>query len=200
VLGNHVYNHSGSFPITVNLHSNLDGSDQTGFSVAQVESDNQHFVENIYPELLRRPVDPTGLQTWTTELDQGVSRTQIVQQIQHSNEYHTDVIQGLYDKLLNRAVDPSGLQTWSAFLAKGGTTEQLQAIIMGSGEYYMRRGGSTTGGWLQAVYGDALNRALDAAGAQSWSRQLGQGFARARIAEQIIDSAEGDQVIVQLFY
>jgi len=49
-------------------------------------------------------------------------------------------------------------------LAGGGTFEELKARLMGSIEYYFDRGGFTDGGFLNAVYLDALNRPLDVSG------------------------------------
>lgn len=200
VLGDHIYTSAGSFPVTITLHSNLDNTNNTAYSIANVETANQHFVESLYQSLLHRPVDPTGLKAWTTQLDQGASRSQVVFAIEQSGEYRMDVIGGLYAKLLNRAVDPSGSATWNAFLAHGGTVEQLEAVIIGSGEYFARRGGGTNGGWLQAVYQDVLNRGIDVNGLQTWSHDLIFGFTRGHIAQLIINNAEGFQVEVQTFY
>src|SRR5260370_236800 len=93
---------------------------------------NQRFVEQVYFDLLRRPVDPTGLVSWTGLLDKGFSRTQIVAAIQNSPEYHTLVVGDLYQLVLERPVDASGQATWVSFLNRGGTAEPLEAVLFGS--------------------------------------------------------------------
>jgi hypothetical protein len=161
---------------------------------------NQHFVENIYQALLNRPADHSGLTTWTAALDNGVSRTLVVQQIEQNDEYKGKLIGGLYAKLLNRALDPSGLKTWTAFLDAGHNTNELEARILGSGEYFAGRGGNTNAGWLKAVYNDVLGRPLDSAGAQEWSLMIIQGFPRNKIAAAILANAEALQDEVRTLY
>src|SRR5439155_3314820 len=43
-----------------------------------VGAPNQRFVEQLYWDLLQRPVDASGLGSWSGMLDQGVSHTQII--------------------------------------------------------------------------------------------------------------------------
>jgi hypothetical protein len=161
---------------------------------------NQHFVENLYQTLLGRPADHSGLQTWTTQLNNGISRTEVVQQIEQNDEYKGDIIAGLYARLLNRALDPSGLQHWTAYLDAGHSADQLEAQVLGSSEYFARRGGNNNAGWLQALSTDLLGHGLDAASAQSWSMLLTQGFPRNKIAASIQATPQAEQFEVAVLY
>jgi len=99
-------------------------------------------------------------------------REQLVQRIVHSAEYRSDRLQELYQQLLHHDADPTGLNFFMAFLDRGGTTEEVAAAIAGSPEYFQVRGGGTNTGFLNALYQDALGRALDPtagrAGARRW--------------------------------
>ncbi|HLJ93748.1 MAG TPA: DUF4214 domain-containing protein [Gemmataceae bacterium] len=161
---------------------------------------NQRFVEQVYFDLLRRSVDPTGLAAWSALLDKGTSRTQVVAAIQNSSEYHALVVGDMYQLVLQRAADPSGLATWVNFLNAGGTAEQLEAVLLGSGEFFASHGG-TTQEFLAAVYQVVLQRPIDPSGAQSWGQALqSNALSRQAVAAGLLASAESNRLEVQSMY
>jgi hypothetical protein len=163
-------------------------------------SDNQLYVSKLYLDLLHRPVDPAGLAGWTSVLDNGGSRAQVVQGIQRSPEYRGVEVQTLYQTVLGRAADAQGLADWGNFLAQGGTTEQLEAILIGSDEYFSRFGGGTNSGFLQAAYQLVLHRSIDPSGSQSWGQALAGGMTRMAVAAAIVASLESDRTETQTLY
>ncbi len=136
---------------------------------------NQSWLTQVYADFFKRALDPSGLTTWGNLLNQGVSRTQVVRDIQSGIEYRTHEVQGLYGKLLHRAADSSGLNAFAALLGNGGTAEQVEAAILGSPEY---------------LYQDVLNRQLDASGARSWGLELASGITRDVVVAAILASPE----------
>src|SRR5262249_2040015 len=50
------------------------------------------FVTQVYTDLLGRPVDAGGLSFFTGQLNQGVSPTEVVLEIESSSEYQSDVV------------------------------------------------------------------------------------------------------------
>ncbi len=161
---------------------------------------NQRFVSEMYHDLLKRPVDPSGLATWTAFLNQGTSRNQVVQMIEANQEYHSVVVQGLYQTLLHRPADQTGLTGFVNLLGAGGTVEQVQAALAGSHEYFVSRGGGTNDGFLNAIYGDFLNRAPDDAGRAAWDRALATGTTTGQVAAAILNTTEYRQNLVAGFY
>src|SRR5262249_47780236 len=119
---------------------------------------NQLYVSKLYLDLLQRPVDSSGLASWTTMLDKGGSRAQVVAGIQNSPEYHVAEVQPLYGSVLQRVAEPAAVSHWAGFLDQGGTVEQLEAILLGSDEYFNRFGHGTRDGFLQALYQLVLHR------------------------------------------
>src|SRR5437870_3780684 len=83
---------------------------------------SEAFVSAVYPDLLHRPVDPSGLEHWSRFLEQGMSRTDVAREITRSLEYRTNLVQNLYGSLLGRAADPTGLRDALSFIAAGGTS------------------------------------------------------------------------------
>jgi hypothetical protein len=171
-----------------------------GLSAPLTGTPNQRFVTQLYLDLLRRPVDPSGLTFWSGLLDQKLTtRVQVVQAIESSPEYRTDAIEGLYSRLFGRAVDTSGLSTWGDFLARGGTVEQLKALLLGSAEYWAGAGG-TSGGFVNALYRDVLYRNPDSGGTQTWNQAVGSSVPRSVVAAMVLGSPEADANEVQDLY
>jgi streptogramin lyase len=157
---------------------------------------NQAWLTQVYADVLHRPLDSSGQATWIGALNQGYSRTQVVQFIESGLEYRTDAVEALYTQLLHRAADQAGLDGFLSFLGNGGSIEQVEAAILGSAEYYQMHGG-TNDGFLSAVYQDVLNRSLDANGAQSWGTQLASGTSTGAVAGSILTSLEAETDEVQ---
>jgi hypothetical protein len=164
------------------------------------------WVEQAYRDLLGREADPGGLAGWTGLVDQGHSRREVVSGIEATPEYRSRLVQSLYNTLLHRPADTAGLAGWAGALAAGTTTEQAEIGFIGSPEYFHNRGGSSDSGFLTAVYGDVLNRAIDPTGASAWETLLGAGHApdgsdpRTFVARGVVASAEASLDSVQALY
>ena len=166
-----------------------------------VGTPNQRFVEQLYWDLLRRPVDAAGLASWSGLLDQGLARTQIATAIQNSPEYHTLVVGDLYLLVLGRTADASGLTTWVNFLNQGHTAEQLETILLGSEEFFVTHGSANNQGFLPALYQIVLQRPIDPSGAQSWGQALQSDVSsRQDVAAGVLANAEADGLEVQSLY
>jgi uncharacterized delta-60 repeat protein len=181
------------------------GMTTPNLAVARYQGDplsqpSQHYVAQLYLDLLGRPADPAGLGFWVRELDwQHVPRSQVVLGIENSLEYHRDVVEKLYRQYLHRDADPAGLNNWTNFLGSGGTIDGLRAKLLGSAEYFADAGGSNNT-FLKALYQDVLNRSIDSGGAQTWGQALQNGTSREVVAAAILASLEQDRDQVQGLY
>jgi uncharacterized protein (TIGR03118 family) len=173
---------NGTDPNSLYFTAGINGEQDGLFGSLRAETANERFVAQAYLDLLGRPADSAGLENWVNSLSQGASRAQIVAGIESSAEYRTSVVQQLYSSLLHRPADSSGLTTFTNFLANGGTVEQAKAILAGSAEYLQSRGSGTNDGFLDALYQDAFNRAVDSSGRSTFDQALASGVSRAQIA------------------
>ncbi|HEV3339981.1 MAG TPA: DUF4214 domain-containing protein, partial [Pirellulales bacterium] len=81
---------------------------------------NQHLVQGIYVDFLRRPADAQGLFFWSDELEAGVDEKVVLANIVGSDEYFADAggnvtgwVNALYRDLLGRPADAGGLAFWT---------------------------------------------------------------------------------------
>jgi hypothetical protein len=97
----------------------------------QARGTNAGFLDALYGDVFSRSVDPSGANTFGSQLAAGISRQQIADQILNSNEYRLDLVESIYSRYLVRDVDPSGLQTWTGLKATGASDEIVLAAILG---------------------------------------------------------------------
>ncbi len=186
-------------PIFGNGISRVTANDRFTYGSVVSLTPNQRYVSLVYQDLLQRTADSFGLAYWSQQLDQGLPRTQFVQQVEASQEYRTDVVQSLYRQFLGRSADVTGLSVWVGFLGQGHGVDELEALLLGSDEYFARAGG-TNAALIQAIYQAVLNRSVDSLGAQYWGQALAQGTARSAVAAAILGSVEADSLLVQSLY
>ncbi len=188
-----------SFAASVSATLQLTVSSGTGVPIGGNQS--QHFVAQLYRDLLQRDPDTTGFAYYTGQLDRGAfDRGQVASAFLNSQEYRGLQVQSIYHALLGRDVDTSGLTTSLQFLVRGGTIEQLKAVISGSLEYLQVRGGGSLDGFLNALFQDAFNRVIDTSGRATYSQALSHGMTRTQVAQAIYSSPEYQQDLVQSFY
>jgi uncharacterized repeat protein (TIGR01451 family) len=210
VTGTHTYNDEKVFPLIVTISGN--GASTTVNTTANILEEllfnggrgtaDQRWLSEVYRDMLGRPIDGAGLATFTAELNAGVSRFQVVQNIQNAPtlEYRAVEVQALYQQYLHRAADASGLTTWENFLQSGGTVEQVAVNLVTSPEFNQTQAGPTNDTWLDAFYNDALGRAVDASGRSTWDTAFANGATRAQVAASIFTSTEYHQDLVKQYY
>jgi hypothetical protein len=161
---------------------------------------NQRFVAQLYLDLLRRPVDPTGLANYTGALNLGASRLQVAQSIQASREYLTVLVNERYLRFLGRPADLNGLTANVNFLASGGRLEQFEAALLGSAEFFQVKGKGTIPGFLDELFEYTVGRHIDAASKQTYTQMLTSGATRTAVARQVLARVDALQFRVNGFY
>jgi hypothetical protein len=119
------------------------------------------FVAKAFQDLLGRPAEPAAVSYYGGLLDQGTSRTQLVLDIENTQEYLTDYVEMDYTQYLHRAADPGGLANGIQILQNTGNPESLLSLLTSSSEYFQTRGGNTNNGYLNALFEDFLDRPVE---------------------------------------
>jgi hypothetical protein len=156
------------------------------------------FVTQVYTDLLHRTVDSGGLSFWSDAITNGSTYGQVVLDIESSPEFRYDQVGQWYETYLDRTPEVGGLVYWGSQL-ENDSFEIVQAGILGSNEFYQDAGG-TTNGFLNRVYEDVLNRAVDATGESTYGAELNAGMSRTAVAYQILTSPEYREDLVNSFY
>jgi hypothetical protein len=104
----------------------------------QLDQSNGAFVRDLYTNVLGRPADDAGLDSWVSQLFNGTSRGEvaagIVGSAEASNKADSTFIDNLYLSATGRASDEGGKATWTELLANGGTHADVAIGIVGSPE------------------------------------------------------------------
>jgi phospholipase/lecithinase/hemolysin len=162
---------------------------------------NAAFVNQLYENVLGRPADAAGAQSWDGALASGASRGALVVGFAQSEEYEADTISTagdvnnaetnrLYQAALDRAPDVAGLTSWSSALANGATPTQVAQDFINSAEFQQDYGTLSASDFVSTLYENALHRAADPAGLQFWSNALQQGMSEASVIVGFSDSLE----------
>ena len=81
-------------------------------------------------------IDPSGQNSFLTQLNNGASRQTVALEVLTSKEYYTRLVNQAYVLYLNRAADQSGLNNWVNALLAGSITDQgFYSNLIGSAEY-----------------------------------------------------------------
>jgi hypothetical protein len=177
---------------------------------AVLPTPTEAVVGQLYMDVLGRSADVAGLQNFSAQIEAGVSVATVVQALQSSAEYQTNVVNDLYVKYLGRQADPKGLADGVSFLQNGGDPRVLAANLIASQEFYTNAGG-TDEGFLRALYQTVLGRDIDASGLESNLTQLQSvespqvrptevAAERQRIAQALIFSQEARLATAEAFY
>lgn len=158
---------------------------------------NTDFLKEMYRFSLDREADTEGLAHWVRNMDNGMTRAEVLYHFSESQE-HKDVMtakilaQGMwiqdeatfliarmYDAALDRNPDLAGLRTWRAEMANGLTELQLAQAFMTSQEFQTRFGALNNQQYVEMLYQTALGRVGDAQGVADWTARLNSGTSRA---------------------
>ncbi len=207
VRGTHTYATTGDRTVRVTI-TQITNTDEVTFTTATAETpvsirdlpSNQRIVSQVYLDILERPADAAGLAFWTSRLDQGATRDEVLVEIQATLEYRQLVVRKLYRRFLNREPDQAGLDFLADALGNGTIIEQAQAFLVSSDEYFQNRGGLSNDIWLSMVFQDTLGRAIDAEAQAGFLQALNSGSTRREIVDVIFATTEHRQAVVRGYF
>ena len=161
----------------------------------------QAIVTQAYPDLLLRPVDPSGLSTWGNFIDAGNPASVAALGIMSatSQEWNHVQINQLYSTYLGRAPGATDAATWDNFAAAGGTYHQMVILISSSDEAF-QNAGSTNDKWLSQLFTNALGRSIDTATQTQLDNLFTKGLNRTQIDAIVLNTPEYYGHLVQTSY
>jgi hypothetical protein len=125
--------------------------------------------------------------------------TAVANNLTHSAEYYTLIVDAAYQRYLGRLPDSTGLAGWVAQMQHGLTDEHLEAGFIGSPEYIQAHGGAGAG-WITGMYQNLLGRTPSPAEVNTWLQALAHGESTTAIAYGFAASPEREGQIVSADY
>src|SRR5262249_436411 len=96
---------------------------------------NKGFLEQLYRDLLGRPIDDGSLALFADLLSRGGARSQVAILILGSSEYRSNQLHDFFKTFLEREPSDSELNFYLMLWQQGARREQIIAQIIGSPEY-----------------------------------------------------------------
>jgi Ca2+-binding RTX toxin-like protein len=172
--------------------------------------ENADFVNLLYQNVLDRDADDTGLARWVGDLEDGLSRAQVVLGFSNSGEFKndtatdaaqfgqsntqqiwTDDVFRLYQATLDRTPDEAGMFNRTARLGDGSEYLDEAAGFVNSTEFKNRFGDDLSNAeFVELMYQNVLGRAADEGGLARWVSDLEDGASRTEVVQGFAQSSE----------
>lgn len=160
---------------------------------------NRDFVKLVYRNVLNRSADAPGENFWTSELDRGVQRGQVMTGFSDSTEYRGNTanriadfdvsgpIARLYHAYFLRAPERGGRDYWNS---TGRPLGEVSQAFAESAEFQGRYGALTNAEFVSLIYQNVLKRPAEGTGFSFWTGQLDQGLSRGGIMVHFSEAPE----------
>jgi hypothetical protein len=129
-------------------------------------------------------------QQLTAELNAGMPRAQVIQQLLASGPARVVRVDTTYADLLHQSPTAAQLRAGLALVPSAGDTRALEAAILGSPAYFKVRGQGTRRGVLTAMFQDVLGRAPSASELSTGLKALAGGVSTGTLARRLLGSPE----------
>jgi Domain of unknown function (DUF4214)/Immunoglobulin I-set domain/Regulator of chromosome condensation (RCC1) repeat len=171
---------------------------------------DQAFLQQLFLDVVERPIDSSGAASFGTALAGGESRADVLDNLFTSSEYsawQVEQVIRLYYAALARCPDYAGLQNWSKALHAGALTLDGAGDQFAISAEFLRDYGSLDNtAFVQQLYLNVLGRQADPAGLANWVEELNSGTSRGTVLIGFSESPEfqadmANQVeIIRLYY
>ena len=167
---------------------------------------DQEFVTTLYQVFMGREPDAGGLTHWINNINDGMSRSNLLDNFAGSNEFENicseyginavaeeslveQFVIRFYEKCLNRVPDQEGLNHWVNGLENSSLTgADLAESFIFSQEFYNI--GTSDEEFLLILYQAFFNRQPDTDGYNHWADALNNGTSRANVLDGFTSSVE----------
>lgn len=161
------------------------------FGSTQVILGSPEFVRAAYADVLGRTPADSEVNYWVGRIASGMSRTDMANSFNNSDEYRMIKIKEAYNNALRRDPEPEGAAYWLGALQRGQLSpENVYSTFLYMNEMFDVQGGGTNSGYVASMYRDLLKRDPDSDGLNYWTARLNNGEARSSISNSIWYSPE----------
>ena len=169
--------------------------------------DNTAFVTALYNDGLDRAPDTHGLNGWVAYLNSGGDRAYVfmgfansMEAMEHTRavveagvwalDFDAGIVARMFDGAFERNPERVEFEHYMERLDDGASYSVIAAEMAATSEFVTLYGGLSNADYIDALYLNALGRAADPAGKQSWIDQISLGMTRGDVFFNIANSAE----------
>lgn len=156
------------------------------------------YVNGLFNAILSRNGDPAGLAAFKNQIQAGVSRFTVFQEIWQSPDHRGQEIDYYYLHYLGRTDGAGEKAGWQQVFASGKSEAFVVASFVNSPEY--GQAAASDGDFVRALFADVLNRNATSSDMAYWLSALQKGQTRASEVESFINSTEAYQQAIDLAY
>lgn len=179
------------------------------FQITYGEANDAEYITLLYQNVLDRNSDSAGFQNWMNNLENGMSRANVLLGFSNSQEFingtatdaraygragvessWSDDVFRLYQATLGRSPDWDGLLNWIGNFANGMSYGAVASGFVNSEEFQKVYGSTTNDQFVTLLYKNVLDRDPEDSGLQNWLNHLSSGMARERVVEGFAQSQE----------
>lgn len=174
---------------------------------AELMTQDERFIHNLYRDLLDRLASPAEVAAWVQWM-QPLGSGGVATAIATSTESHQRQMKQMYQSILGRTPDGVEEMGWVAMLDQGTSAEIVASQLLASAEFATRANvlggmGNDAMNYASALYQVVLQRTpaqISAADVAGWTNQMNAGVSRADIALGFLNSQEFRAAAARGFY
>jgi hypothetical protein len=147
---------------------------------------NQNFVAQLYQNALGRAGDASGIAYWTSQLNEGLSRSTVLIDFSESFEYREFNLSTIGDKDIAETVrlfqaafgtapETSGLESWVSLLDAGTSPLQVAEDITATPQFQSLIAPLSASAKIDLLNDNVYHQAADVSGTNYWTAQLQGG-------------------------
>ncbi|MGN0249121.1 MAG: DUF4214 domain-containing protein, partial [Lachnospiraceae bacterium] len=180
---------------------------------------NSNYIDTLYRTFFNREPDQGGKSNWLSQLNKGVSRTEVLAGFVNSNEFanlcdsfhiargtmqsngssiYRAGVRGyvlrMYTKALNRDGETVGVEDWTNRINTGAMSAEAVAKSFFSSDEFVNRNLSNED-YVETLYQTFMDRASDPTGKADWVNKLNSGVSRQTVLEGFSRSTEFNNIM-----
>ena len=183
VSGTHTFAKAGTYAPQVTVTDLVRAATVTGGSTLPA---NQQYVNQLFSDLIGKAPTGTQLSHFSGLLDQGKSRTVVVDDVLALPDYKTEQVDQVYLTMFGTGPTAQQLKAGLQVLNSGKDVGALRVQLLSSDQFFTAVAGGTDAGYLAALGRELLHGSIDATTLSTLSKELAGGASRLTVLQDLV--------------
>lgn len=161
-------------------------------------SNNEKYVRALYKDVHGRDGEARGIKYWTDELENEMSREEVVKAFLNSNEYRGRFIRNVYGWFHDREPDEQGLKFWADYMKEHSEGDMIRAFVLS--EEFWNNSNKSNWDWVENLYWTLQSRRPEVKGHDYWTKELKGGKTKEFVVGEFMKSEEYRKRMIRFLY